>query len=60
MINKILTYFYKRQSKDVGKNTIIRYACTIDNGSKIVKCKNVFIREHVWLNAGNINDQYYL
>lgn len=57
MINKISTNFYKRKFKDVGDNIIIRYACKIDNGNKIVIGNNVFIGEHVWLNAGNINDK---
>ena len=57
MISKISTYFYKRKFKKTGKEIIIRYACKIDNGKKIILGNNIFIGEHVWLNAGNLDDK---
>ncbi len=57
MINKLSTLYYKNSFNTFGKNSIIRYACKIDNGKKIKVGNNVFIGEHVWLNAGNIFDK---
>lgn len=57
MINKFTSFYYKKKLQSFGHNLVIRYACKIDNGKKISIGDNVFIGEHVWLNAGNINDK---
>lgn len=57
MISKLITYFFKKKFKNVGKNVVVRYACKIDNGKKIQLGNDVFIGEHVWLNAGNFDNK---
>jgi acetyltransferase-like isoleucine patch superfamily enzyme len=55
LIDKIYTIITKRKFKYCGKNVKIKFPVTIVNPQKISIEDNVFIGEHVWLNAGTIN-----
>ena len=52
VFDAITTFFLKRRFKKFGKNSIIRYGCIINHPEKIEIGENVFIGDHVWLNAG--------
>jgi acetyltransferase-like isoleucine patch superfamily enzyme len=52
IIDKIYTIVLRRKFKFCGKNVKIRFPITITNPKKISIGDNVFIGEHVWLNAG--------
>ena len=46
------TFINKVRFKKFGKNSIIRYGCIINNPKLIELSDEVFIGDHVWLNAG--------
>ncbi len=49
----IITFIQKKRFKSFGKKSIIRYACIVNHPNKIDIGSNVFIGDHVWLNANN-------
>jgi acetyltransferase-like isoleucine patch superfamily enzyme len=53
IIDKIYTIILRRKFKHCGKNVKIRFPVTITNPQKISIGDDVFIGEHVWLNAGH-------
>ncbi len=53
---KLTTFFNKNRFKKFGTNSKIRYGCIINNPNLIEIENNVFIGNHVWLNAGRSND----
>ena len=57
IIDKIYTIIISRRLKFCGKNVKIKFPSTIINPQKISIGDNVFIGEHVWLNAGTIVSQ---
>ena len=52
IVDKIYTIIIKRKLKYCGKNVKIKFPVSITNPQKISIEDNVFIGEHVWLNAG--------
>ena len=46
------TFINKVRFKKFGKNSIIRYGCIINNPKLMELSDEVFIGDHVWLNAG--------
>ena len=52
----ITTLSNKKRFKSFGYKSIIRYACIINHPDKIEIGLNVFIGDHVWLNADNWRD----
>jgi len=55
LIDKIYTIIIKRKLKYCGKNVKIKFPVTITNPHKISIEDNVYIGEHVWLNAGVVD-----
>lgn len=47
----LYTFIFKKRFKHFGRNSFIRFPCTIRNPQSIFIGDNVFIREHAWLNA---------
>lgn len=55
---KLSTFFNKKRFRKFGKNSRIRYGCILNNPELIEIEDNVFIGDHVWLNAGvSINNK---
>ena len=46
------TFLNKKRFRRFGENSRIRYGCIINNPRLIELSENVFIGDHVWLNAG--------
>jgi lipopolysaccharide O-acetyltransferase len=62
-LNKFLKFFdylntllQKKRFKKFGKNSIIKYGCIVNHPKKIEIGENVFIGDHVWLNADTWRD----
>ena len=53
IVDKIYTIIIRKKFRYCGKNVTIRFPIIITKPEKISIGDNVFIGEHVWLNAGD-------